>query len=424
MNPASGADALSGALVPFVPGHARRGRGAAPAGRVSSFDPLDHADPHTAADVSAVENLLRCWVRETNTVPPEGDVLWLPLAASGLALLVPVTYWSATGWYRFGRPALVGGPTDAPAVDAPPWPRCSAGRPPTAPPAAPLRRVAARRSPAPVLRSELRPARPRAARRRGPRAHRARLRRRIPGTVPAKPTVPAAGRHRVTRWPRGRRRSTRSRAPRAACTAATARPPAPYDTTGALDSAYGTLDGVADATAALADAFSAEHEAGYGPEEGTDGAAYGAPEGATGGGSELVGRVADSVRRTAAFIAGRRAAPGDPCMSGAFLSGEQSLLFGHPLHTPRPRAARGSPRRRPGRTRPSCAVRFRCTGWPYVPPYSPPTWPGPSAAAPYPPSGSSPWSPARCRRCPTAWSPCRCTPGRRTRSGTAARCGR
>ncbi|WP_217145732.1 IucA/IucC family protein, partial [Streptomyces sp. AC627_RSS907] len=114
-------------------------------------------------------------------------------------------------------------------------------------------------------------------------------------------------------------------------------PPGAYDTTGALDSAYGAADGVADATAALADAFSAEHAAGYGAGEEADGAAYGAPEGAAGS-AELVGRVADSVRRTAAFLVGRRAAPGDPVANGAFLSGEQSLLFGHPLHpTPKSR---------------------------------------------------------------------------------------
>ncbi|MBK3582113.1 iron transporter, partial [Streptomyces sp. MBT65] len=33
-------------------------------------DPLEHPDPHTAAQTAAVENLLRCWVRETNLPAP------------------------------------------------------------------------------------------------------------------------------------------------------------------------------------------------------------------------------------------------------------------------------------------------------------------------------------------------------------------
>ncbi|WEV24988.1 iron transporter [Streptomyces sp. 71268] len=339
MNPVSGADALSGALAPFVPEQARRGHGVTSAGRVSlSSDPLDHADPHIAADVSAVENLLRCWVRETNTVAPEGDVLWLPLAASGLALLVPVTYWSATGWHRFGRPALVGGPTDAPAVDAPTL-------------AALLSREAAYG----------------AARRAAPPRGGAPLGGTGSGAGPEAGSLPGGPAPWTTRPPGSAEvalpgdgagevdRAHRGAAPddaldpgeeevypvegaQGSAYGGDGAPPGAYDTTGALDSAYGAVDGVADATAALADAFSAEHAAAYGPGEEADGAAYGAAEVAAGGSAELVGRVADSVRRTAAFLAGRRAAPGDPGTSGAFLNGEQSLLFGHPLHpTPKSR---------------------------------------------------------------------------------------
>ncbi|MGW3626333.1 IucA/IucC family protein [Streptomyces sp. NPDC000880] len=79
---------------------------------------LDHPDPCRAADAAAVENLLRCWVRENNFDKPDGPTLRIPLHASGTALLVPVRYWSATGWHRFGLPALEGGPRDAPGTDA------------------------------------------------------------------------------------------------------------------------------------------------------------------------------------------------------------------------------------------------------------------------------------------------------------------
>ncbi|MEU3372478.1 IucA/IucC family protein [Streptomyces sp. NPDC006711] len=81
-------------------------------------DPLDAADPAAAAEAAAVENLLRCWVRENDLAAPDGMVLRIPLPASATALLVPVPYWSATGWHRFGRPALQGAPPDAPPVDA------------------------------------------------------------------------------------------------------------------------------------------------------------------------------------------------------------------------------------------------------------------------------------------------------------------
>ncbi|MFG3348527.1 IucA/IucC family protein [Streptomyces sp. NPDC048018] len=86
----------------------------APAG-----DPLDDPDPARAADTAAVENLLRCWVREKNLpAPVTTGPLRIPLDASGTALLVPVRHWSPTGWHRFGAPALEGLPATAPAVDA------------------------------------------------------------------------------------------------------------------------------------------------------------------------------------------------------------------------------------------------------------------------------------------------------------------
>ncbi|QIQ02299.1 IucA/IucC family protein [Streptomyces liangshanensis] len=87
-------------------------------GHADHPDHLDHPDPQKAADAAAVENLLRCWVRENNLARPEGDVLRVPLHVSGTALLVPVRYWSATGWHRFGMPFLESAPGDAPAVEA------------------------------------------------------------------------------------------------------------------------------------------------------------------------------------------------------------------------------------------------------------------------------------------------------------------
>ncbi|MFG3526497.1 IucA/IucC family protein [Streptomyces sp. NPDC047917] len=81
-------------------------------------DPLDHPDPLRAADTAGAENLLRCWVRETALAGPDGPTLRIPLPASGTALLVPVLYWSATGWHRFGPAALEGAPEGAPPADA------------------------------------------------------------------------------------------------------------------------------------------------------------------------------------------------------------------------------------------------------------------------------------------------------------------
>ncbi|MEU0527661.1 IucA/IucC family protein [Streptomyces niveus] len=81
-------------------------------------DPLDDPDPWKAADAASVENLLRCWVRESNTPRPGGNTLRIPLDASGTALLVPVRYWSATGWHRFGPPLLECAGPHSPAADA------------------------------------------------------------------------------------------------------------------------------------------------------------------------------------------------------------------------------------------------------------------------------------------------------------------
>ncbi|MFF4101477.1 IucA/IucC family protein [Streptomyces sp. NPDC001903] len=90
-------------------------------GPLGTADPLDHPDPGVAAEGAAVENLLRCWVRESGIGSPGtavGSLLRIPLPASGTALLVSVRYWSATGWHRFGPARLEGAPTGAPALDA------------------------------------------------------------------------------------------------------------------------------------------------------------------------------------------------------------------------------------------------------------------------------------------------------------------
>lgn len=89
-----------------------------PAPESTTADPLDDPDPRRAADTAAVENLLRCWVRENDIADPDELTLRLPLPASGTALLVPVAHWSPTGWHRFGPPALENAPCDAPATDA------------------------------------------------------------------------------------------------------------------------------------------------------------------------------------------------------------------------------------------------------------------------------------------------------------------
>ncbi|MFF5315060.1 IucA/IucC family protein [Streptomyces massasporeus] len=81
-------------------------------------DPLEHPDPHTVAQAAAVENLLRCWARETDQPAPADGVLRISLPASGTTLLAPVRYWSPTGWHRFGTPRLADAPDHAPPADA------------------------------------------------------------------------------------------------------------------------------------------------------------------------------------------------------------------------------------------------------------------------------------------------------------------
>jgi siderophore synthetase component len=113
--PRGGPEAPGGGLD-----HRRPGDRSGPAGpdRPEPRDHLDHPDPGKAADAAGVENLLRCWIRENDIAAPDGDVLRVPLPMSGTALLVPVRYWSRTGWHRFGPPFLEGSARDAPAAEA------------------------------------------------------------------------------------------------------------------------------------------------------------------------------------------------------------------------------------------------------------------------------------------------------------------
>lgn len=81
-------------------------------------DLLNHPDPWQAAQAAAVENLLRCYVRETRLPAPSDGVLRLPLPTIGTTLLVPVHHWSPTGWHRFGLPRPAGTPECTPPLDA------------------------------------------------------------------------------------------------------------------------------------------------------------------------------------------------------------------------------------------------------------------------------------------------------------------
>ncbi|MGW1915466.1 IucA/IucC family protein [Streptomyces sp. NPDC002076] len=115
-----GDSATPAAPVPLAESVPQQKRRTADLTRVTEpgADLLEHPDPHIAAQAAAVENLLRCWVRETSLAAPTSGTLRLPLPASGISLLVPVRYWSPTGSHRFGPPRLTSAPEAAPAVDA------------------------------------------------------------------------------------------------------------------------------------------------------------------------------------------------------------------------------------------------------------------------------------------------------------------
>ncbi|WP_428951857.1 IucA/IucC family protein [Streptomyces sp. cg35] len=227
-----------------------------------AVDLLEHPDPATSAQLAAVENLLRCWVRENDIAPPSVGALRVALPASGTALLVPVHYWSRTGWHRFGLPYLEDGPRGAPCVDAVTL-------------AALLSRESAPGDAAPTS-NETAEAGVEAAAGAG------------------------AGANAVRHTP-----STDARVSPDMQDADADNQPLPGS------------DSVADATRTTALTASVVP---------------------TGDGGDLVGRVADSVRRTAEFIADRRRRRADA--PDRFLAGEQALLLGHPLH-PTPKSREG-----------------------------------------------------------------------------------
>ncbi|MFE4669027.1 IucA/IucC family protein [Streptomyces sp. NPDC056716] len=209
----------------------------------ATTDLVQHPDPATAAQAAAIENLLRCWARETNLSAPDDGTLRIPLTTTGTTLLAPVHYWSPTGWHRFGLPYLA--TTPSPHTGHTPLPPLDAVTL-----AALLAREAQATAPAPSH----------------PPARRA---------EPAPMSEPTA--------------------------AADGRTAAAGEFAAAAD---GRTTAAGDLTAA----------------------------------TDLVSRVADSLRRTATFLTERRRIPADG--PDLFLSAEQALLLGHPLH-PTPKSREG-----------------------------------------------------------------------------------
>ncbi|MFI9780729.1 IucA/IucC family protein [Streptomyces sp. NPDC051956] len=261
----------------------------------STADLLEHPDPGTAAQAAAVENLLRCWVRENDLAEPPHGTLRIPLPASGTALLIPVHYWSATGWHRFGMPHLQDGPVDAPRVDA-------------VTVAALLSREASGPGTAAAVRGGV-PASDAGGR--------------GADVAPREGVVPGpAGTPDTTSGTLARPESVTGAAP-------TASSPTPSDPA--------RTQTVPEAVAA-ASAPVAPHPEAQSPHSEPSHSEPSRPTTPSGDGADLVGRVADSVRRTADFIAHRRSNPRDT--TDLFLAAEQSLLLGHPLH-PTPKSREG-----------------------------------------------------------------------------------
>jgi siderophore synthetase component len=58
----------------------------------------------TSGDRLALEALLRCWIREQQIPAPDADAEGVRLDLAGVAVEVPVEYWSSCGLHRLGRP--------------------------------------------------------------------------------------------------------------------------------------------------------------------------------------------------------------------------------------------------------------------------------------------------------------------------------
>lgn len=239
----SGAPSSAAPLIESVPQQKKREtdpvRWTAPAA-----DPLEDPDPLAAAQAAAVENLLRCWIRETGLTAPTTGSLRIPLPASGATLIAPVHHWSPTGWHRFGLPRLADAPDTAPPIDA-----------------VTLAALLARES------------------------------------VP-EPTDTAA--------------------------------PSPHTSPGSGD---GTSYNGTGSNGTASNGTASNGTGSNGTDSRPDTHA-----GHRADGPDLVARVADSVRRTATFIEHRREHPTDT--PDRFLSAEQALLLGHPLH-PTPKSREG-----------------------------------------------------------------------------------
>ncbi|MFK0106804.1 IucA/IucC family protein [Streptomyces sp. NPDC091217] len=276
----------------------QRGRTAPPERpRDDTGDLLEHPDPHIAAQAAAVENLLRCWARETNLPAPDTATLRIPLPSSGTALITPVRHWSPTGWHRFGQPRLAGTPDTAPPVDAVTL-------------AALLTRETAGGADGTARRPED-PAGPRAEE---PAARRA------DGAVRRADGVPgqADGVLRAANGVPARSDGT------------------PRTANGVPAQSDGTTRTVG--TAGAGDSSPGPGGT-SGTRDGSPGAADGSPVArATPDDGDLVARVADSLRRTVTFIVDRRAHPADG--PDRFLAAEQALLLGHPFH-PTPKSREG-----------------------------------------------------------------------------------
>ncbi|WTQ95496.1 iron transporter [Streptomyces sp. NBC_00117] len=300
----------------------------------STADLLEHPDPGTAAQAAAVENLLRCWVRESDLAEPPHGTLRIPLPASGTALLIPVHYWSATGWHRFGMPRLQDGPLDAPRVDA-----------------VTVAALLSREASGPGSAAEVGggvgvrvrggggsgcDALPREAA--------------VPGSTGTPDT--ASGAPGEPEPPTGRTPIPTVSAPTPPASASAPSvlaPPTPTvaDTPEAVAAAVAPeaprphADPVAQPDVSgetpYPEAQASRPEATR-PELSPSATPHSSHPTPSGDGADLVGRVADSIRRTADFIAHRRSNPRDT--TDLFLAAEQSLLLGHPLH-PTPKSREG-----------------------------------------------------------------------------------
>ncbi|MFG3170233.1 IucA/IucC family protein [Streptomyces sp. NPDC048200] len=247
--------------------------------RGCTADPLEHPDTRTAAQAAAVENLLRCWVRENDLAAPDHGTLRIPLPASGAILLVPVHYWSATGWHRFGLPHLAYAPEGAPPADA------------VTVAALLAREAAAAGTPTAVDRS----------------AGVGQTARSEDGNVVRATNGEDGGVGQAARTGTVVNvRDSADRTPSGTLAAA----PLPFLPSPRTDHATAVPRRRAART----------------------------QDSPAGEGADLVGRVADSVRRTAVFIEDRREHPTDT--GDRFLAAEQALLLGHPLH-PTPKGREG-----------------------------------------------------------------------------------